>query len=138
MTYFWGLFAITVMIVITQTITTWQVFDSFSKIEKGWLKNIQSIMFCSILSGTMIIFVLKGIHWVAFVAALMEVLINFYYYAEDFWRRGLPAFQGTIKDKQEKKRASILRFWRKYWLKMLFGVVIPSIIYLCSYYMKEG
>jgi hypothetical protein len=119
------------MIITTQTITTWFVFSEFSGIPNKALKNFQSIIFCSILSLFILTTVFIGQHELALAGAILEALINFYYYARYFWVNGFGQ-----KGAESRKR-SIIRFWRRYWLKMIFGAVIPALIYGCSWLMME-
>lgn len=122
---------ITFMIIATQTVTTWYVFHEFSTIPNKGLKNFQSIIFCSILSLFILTTVFIERHELAAAGAILETLINFYYYARDFWQNGFGQ-----KGAESRKR-SIIRFWRRYWLKMIFGAVIPVLIFGCSYLMAE-
>lgn len=130
--WFWFYFAISFLIISTQTVTTWYVFEGFSRIENTVVKRFQSLSFCAILSLLIIGSVFIGEKEIALAGAVLEVLINFYYYAKDFFAGGFKSFTGNKKQVKEKKKQSILKFWRKYWLKFIFGMVIPAGIYVCS------
>jgi hypothetical protein len=119
------------MIIATQTITTWYVFHEFSTIPNKALKNVQSIIFCSIISLFILTTVFIGKHELALAGAILETLINFYYYARQFWQDGFG------QKGPESRRRSIVRFWRRYWLKIIFGAVIPALIYGCSWLMMD-
>ena len=120
---------ITVMIIATQTVHSYYVIDSFSKI-KGNLRIFQNIMFCSIISFFILIMVFMEKHAMAMAGAIFEALLNIYYYFQDFWDDGFKNGKGTNLRKQ-----SIIRFWRQNWFKILIALAIPAIIYGCSYFM---
>ena len=127
--WFWFFFGIVVLIVSTQTITTYFVFESFSSITNTAVKRVQATAFCGIVSLLVIGSVFIGKTEVAIGGAILEVLINWFYYARDFFEQGFHT--------RKHKWKSIATFWRKYWLKMIFGFVIPYGIYLCSELMLE-
>jgi hypothetical protein len=130
--WFWVLAIISFMIIATQTINSWYVFDHFSRIENKNLKRFQSIMFCSIISLFILTMVFIGEHKMALAGAIFETILNYYYYAQDFWDKGFK------QQKQHTKRKAIGTFWRKYWFKIIFlGTGIPAIIYICSFYMLK-
>ena len=135
--FFWTLAAITFMIIATQTINTWYIFEHFSKIENLYLKRFQSIMFCSIISLFILTTVFIGEGELALGGAILEAILNFYYYAQEFWEGGYKNFSGKPAVVKKKRRQSILKFWRKYWLKMLLSAVIPAFIYGCSWLMMK-
>ncbi len=128
---------VTVMIIVTQTINSWFVFDYFSKIKNKKLKNFQSIMFCSIISLFILTTVFLGRHKLALAGAVFEMIMNIYYYAQDFWENGYKSFTGDKDEVKDKRRRSTLVFWRKYWFKILLALVIPIMIFGCSYLMQE-
>lgn len=120
--------SLTVLTIISQLTHTWFVFDSFSKLN-GWLKTAQSIVFCGILSVAILAFVLAGKTELALLGAIVEIIINIYYYAIDFFENGIRA--------RERRRKSIATFWRKNWIAMFFGVLLPLLIYIFSEQMNE-
>ena len=136
--WFWFWFGLLVMIVITQTITTWSVFYSVSSIDDKRTKMTQSIMFCGIISLLIIGSVFKGKTGMAIAGGILEMLINFYYYAQDFFRDGFSEHEGKSKNKRKDIRKSVVRFYRRYWIKLIFGISIPAAIYFVSEYMKES
>lgn len=71
-------------------------------------------------------------HTMAFAGAVLEALLNIYYFFEDFWKSGFKNGRKTIA-----RRQSIVRFWRQYWFKLILTIAIPGFIYLCSYYMTK-
>ena len=119
--------SLTVLVIISQTVHTYSVFDSISKIENKKLKRFQAVVFCSILSLSILAFVMNGNEKLAFAGAVVEVVINMYYYAEEFWKNG---FKSYSVDVREKRSADITRFWRKNWIKIFFGVILPVLIYI--------
>ena len=122
---FYFFLSLAVLLIISQTIHTYYVFDSFSKLE-GKIKTIQAVLFCSVISLSILAFVLAGNIKLAIFGAIIEVIINIYYYAVDFWKDGFKTRTNhTRKD-------SIQRFWRQNWIAILFGVLLPVFIYIFS------
>lgn len=119
---------LTIATIISQTVHTYFVFLSFSRLE-GKIKLFQAIMFCGILSVAILAFVLVGKSKLALLGALIEVIINMYYYAEDFWKKGIRA--------RVKRGISIVTFWRKNWVSIFFGILIPILIYVFAEQMIE-
>ena len=136
--WFWFWFGLLVMIVATQTITTWSVFYSVSSIDDKITKMIQSIMFCGIISLLIIGSVFNGKTYMAVGGGILEMLINFYYYAQDFFHNGFSEHEGKTKYKRKDIKKSVIRFYRRYWIRLIFGITIPMAIYFVSEYMKES
>lgn len=120
--------ALTVAAIISQTIHTWFVFQSFSRL-KGNLRTFQSVVFCSIISIAIFAFVIAKKPQLALLGAIIEIIINIYYYAMDFFENGIRA--------RVKRTESILTFWRKNWIALFFGVLIPMLIYIFSLQILE-
>jgi hypothetical protein len=120
--------SLTVLAIISQTLHTYFVFDAFSRLE-GSLKLIQAILFCSIISVAIFGFVYVGKTKLALLGAFIEVVINIYYYAKDFWENGIRA--------RVHRLTSIATFWRKNWVSMFFGLLIPVLIYVFAEQMIE-
>jgi len=120
--------ALTVATIISQLVHTWFVFHSFSRLT-GWLKTFQSVMFCSILSVAIFAFVIIGKPGLAFLGAIIEIIINIYYYAMDFFENGIRA-RVHIRD-------SVLKFWRVNWIAIFFGLMLPMLIYIFAMQMIE-
>jgi len=119
---------LTILVIISQTLHTYFVFISFSRLE-GNLRLIQAIIFCSILSVSILAFVLIRKPNLAILGAIIEIIINMYYYAEDFWKNGIRAKVHRWK--------SIITFWRRNWVSIFFGILIPILIYVFSEQMIE-
>jgi len=113
--------ALTIATIISQLTHTWFVFDSFSRL-KGWLKTSQSVIFCSILSVAIFAFVIIEKPWLALFGAIIEVIINVYYYAMDFFENGISA--------KVHRSKSIIKFWRINWIGIFFGILLPMLIYV--------
>ncbi len=120
--------ALTVATIISQLVHTWYVFDSFSRLT-GWLKTFQSIMFCGILSVAIFAFVIIGKPGLALLGAIIEIIINMYYYAMDFFENGIRA-RVHIRD-------SVLKFWRVNWIAIFFGLMLPVLIFIFAKQMIE-
>jgi len=119
---------LTVATIISQLVHTWFVFHSFSRLT-GWLKTFQSIMFCGILSVAIFAFVIVGKPGLALLGALIEVIINIYYYAMDFFENGIRA--------RVHVRDSVLKFWRVNWIALFFGLMLPMLIFIFAKQMIE-
>lgn len=115
---------LTAAAIISQVPHAWFVFDSFSNINHKWLKNLQSMMFCSILSISILAFALDGQRWMALLGAAIEAIINIYYYTLNFWKEGITART------PETRKKSILKFWRMNWIKIFFAILLPSLIFI--------
>lgn len=120
--------ALTIAAIISQTVHTWFVFQSFSRL-KGSLKTFQSVIFCSIISIAIFAFVIAKKPQLALLGAIIEIIINIFYYAMDFFENGIRA--------RVKRVESILTFWRKNWVALFFGILIPMLIYIFSLQMLE-
>lgn len=120
--------ALTVATIISQLVHTWYVFDSFSRLT-GWLKTFQSVMFCGILSVAIFAFVIIGKPGLAMLGAIIEIIINMYYYAMDFFENGIRA-RVHIRD-------SVLKFWRVNWIAIFFGLMLPVLIFIFAKQMIE-
>jgi len=119
---------LTIATIISQLTHTWFVFDSFSRL-KGWLKTSQSIIFCSILSVAIFAFVIIGKPRLALLGAIVEIIINIYYYAMDFFENGIRA--------RVHRSTAIITFWRKNWIAIFFGLLLPMLIYIFAKQMIE-
>lgn len=119
---------LTIATIISQLVHTWYVFNSFSRLT-GWLKTFQSVMFCGILSVAIFAFVIVGKPKLALLGAIIEIIINIYYYAMDFFESGIRA-RVHVKD-------SILKFWRINWIAIFFGLMLPVLIYIFAKEMIE-
>lgn len=112
---------LTVLTIISQTIHTYFVFDSFSRLH-GWLRTSQAVLFCGIISVAILGFVLVLKPKMAMLGAAIEVVINIYYYAIDFFENGIRA--------KVRRSQSVAKFWRQNWIAIFFGILIPVLIYV--------
>lgn len=128
--------ALVVMTIISQTIHTWFVFQSFSRLQGG-LKTFQSVIFCSIISIAIFAFVIIGRPWLALLGAVIEIIINMYYYAMDFFENGIKRGSRTVDAVEAKavRNLAIITFWRKNWVAIFFGLLIPMLIYVFALQM---
>ena len=123
-------FALAVAAIITQVPHIYFTINSFSKLQ-GWLKTVQAVAFCSILSTAIMGFVWIGRSDLALLGAFIEIVFNLYYYSLDFWRNGFPV--RNHRDGQQlknAKRISVGRFWRQNWIAIFMGILIPAMIYI--------
>jgi hypothetical protein len=95
------------------------------------MKRVQAVAFCSILSVAIVGFVWIGRTDLALFGACVEVVFNIYYYSLDFWRDGYPVPKHRDGETlSNAKRRSIGRFWRKNWIAIFMGVLIPFLIFI--------
>ena len=111
--------SLTITSIIAQTIHSYFVFNSFSQLT-GWLRDLQSITFCGIISVAIFGFVYIGKLELALFGAGIEAVINLYYYSLNFWQRQNGRFS-----------------WRKQWIALFFGLLIPAMIFIFAEQMIE-
>jgi len=128
MTIYTIFLVLTIATIISQTVHSWYVFNSFSRMT-GFIRHFQAIMFCSIISVAIFAFVIIGKPQLALLGAFIEIIINMYYYAMDFFENGIRA--------RVKRTESILIFWRKNWVALFFGILLPMLIYIFARQMIE-
>ena len=105
---------LTIAAIVAQLPHSYQTFDSFSRLE-GRLKIIQSVTFCLIVSIAIFAFVMLGKPKLALFGVFIEIVINLYYYTQNFWQR---------------KNSKV--DFRRQWIAFLFGILIPVMIYIFS------
>jgi len=110
---------LTASAIISQLPHIYYTFQSFSRLT-GWLKEVQAIMFCGILSVAIFGFVLIEKPALALTGAGIEVVINLYYYSMAFWAR-----KGVKFD------------LRKNWVAYFFGILMPFLIYIFAEQIME-
>ena len=109
---------LTVLSILSQIPHAYWSIERYSKIDQRWLAISQNIAFCSIISIGILGFVLEGLHLYALGGALVEVIINFYYYNE------------------QKPNTKFLDKVKKDWLAYFLAVLIPMTIYIFSSQIK--
>ena len=127
---------LTIASIISQLPHAWYTFNSFSRL-KGWIRSMQSVMFCGILSVAIFAFVWIGKPELALIGAGIEIVINLYYYSMNFWRNGYKSFTGSSKIRKSKRKKSIGKFYRENWIAIFFGILIPVLIYVFSEQMRS-
>lgn len=128
-------FIIVIAIMIVQSIHTWYVVDSFSRISQEWIKITQGVLFMGIPGAIILAAVYDGNTPFALGAAFFEFLINIYYYGKDFFENGYKNF--AKEDRKSKRLNSTLVWWRKNWAAMIFAATFPAGIYFCSEFMID-
>lgn len=121
-------FILAISTVFSQLAHNYFVFLSFSYL-KGSLRAIQAIIFCGIISVSIVAFVAIGNEKLALLGAFIEIVINFLYYGQEFWANGFPQRKFMTK--------SILSYWRQNWGKYFFGLLLPMLIYVFAKQMIE-
>lgn len=109
---------LTIAAILTQAPHTYWAIDRFSNIEIKWIKISQNVIFCLILSLATLFYVLDGDHWFAAGFALMEIVINVYYYQTE---------EKDLRKKQTKK-----------WLRWVFAITFPAMIFFFSLKIEEA
>jgi len=111
--------ALTIAAIISQIPHAFYTFDSFSRLE-GWLRQVQSVTFCLIISIAIFAFVWVGNPTLALFGVVIEIVINLYYYTLNYWQR---------------KNSKV--DFRKQWISFLFGILLPVMIFIFSEQMNE-
>jgi hypothetical protein len=91
----------------------WSI-DRYNKVSPLWLGKLQNVLFCGIISVGIFAFAYDGKHLYALGGAVVEILINLYYYSNQF------------KQMQDP--------FKKHWLAYFLGVLLPLTIYVFSYH----
>lgn len=111
---FW--IALTTLSILSQIPHAYWSINQFSQIEQAWLKTSQNVAFCLIISVAILGFVLEGRHDLALGGAIVEMIINYYYYDNQF--------------RQGKWYKRILN--RENWVAYFLAVLIPISIFIFS------
>ena len=120
---------LTLAAIASQVPHVYHAFTQNSQLKNEALKRFQGIVFCGILSIAIFGFVWIEKPLLALAGALIEIIINIYYFTEGFWENGFPNFRGDDKEVKEKRNKSVKEFWRKNWFKIFISFLIPSLIY---------
>ena len=105
---------LTALSILSQIPHAYWSINQFSQIKQKGIKVGQNIAFCGIISVGILGFVLEGLHWFAFGGAVVEIIINFYYY-----------------DNQFSQRRTLDRI-TKNWLAYFLAVLMPMSIFIFS------
>lgn len=105
--------------IFSNVVHQYDVFDSFSSIESKFLRILQNLVFCGLVSYGILIFALLGELWVSAAGAVIEMIVNFEYYNRKFTER------------------DIMKRIKKHWAAYFFAVIIPSLIFLFSHKLAE-
>jgi hypothetical protein len=109
------------------------VFISASKLANTNARRTQAGAFCAILSIAIFTFVIMGKTELAAAGAVIELIINVYYYTEDFWKSPY-----GLRKKGSLERKSIMRLWRQRWIFFFISMLMPAAIYVLSELVKES
>ena len=94
-------------------------FDSFSSIDNKFIRVVQNTIFCGLVSLGILVYAIKGDYLIASGGAIIEMVVNFHYYNNQF------------SERDWKRRI------RKNWAAYFFAVIIPSLILLFSHTYAE-
>jgi hypothetical protein len=120
---------LTILSIISQLPHSWYTFNSFSRLGSQ-LRILQSVAFCFILSVAIFAFVYIEKPGLALLGAAIEAIINLYYYSLDFWTDGYKAYTGDRNEVNSKRRRASSIWWRKNWIAIFFGLLLPVLIYV--------
>lgn len=115
--------SLTILSILSQVAHAYYTFNKFSRLKPPF-KALQSVAFCSIISVAIFAFVWIEKPLLALFGAGIEIIINIYYYSEEFWDNGYGQTKYRFK--------STVRWWRINWAKILFGFIMPFLIYIFS------
>ena len=104
---------LTVLSIISQIPHAYWSIEQFSIIKNKSIRVLQNAAFCVIISVAIFGFVIEGLHWAAFAGAVVEIVINIYY------------FQQGMSGMSEQTR-------KKKWLRHVLAVLIPMSVYFFS------
>jgi hypothetical protein len=120
--------SLTGLAILAQIPNAYYVFRRFSRLS-GTLKEIQAVAFCLILSIAIFGFVWIGRPELALLGAIIESIINVYYYTGEFWKSGF----NLQNNRRYTIKQQVGRFWRYNWVAMIvLAIGMPTFIYVFS------
>ena len=122
------LISLTISAIVAQIPHAYYTFIKASLL-KGVSKKIQAAAFSIIVSVAIFTFVIIGRTELALFGAIIEVVINIYYWTQDFWDNGF--------GQKRQIRKHILIFWRKKWIYIFISFLMPIFIFIFSEILKE-
>lgn len=108
---------LTVLAIFSQVPHAYWSIMRYSQIEVEAMKVLQAIAFCMIISVGILCYVLIGKHEYALGGAVVEIIVNLYYYNHQFKGKGLK----TMREKLAK-----------HWLAYFLALLLPLCIYFFS------
>lgn len=111
MNYLW--ITLTTLAIISQVPHAYWAIEDFSIIKNQFIRKAQNAAFCVIISLMILGFVLEGLHLAALGGAIVDIVINIYYF-----QRGMSAMTAETK--------------RKKWLRHFLAILMPLTVYFCS------
>lgn len=108
---------LTVLAIFSQVPHAYWSIMRYSQLRVEAVKALQAMTFCMIISVGILMYVLKGKHTEALIGAVVEIIINLYYYNHQFGGKG----RATIRDKVSKE-----------WLAYFLAFLLPLSIYFFS------
>lgn len=107
---------LTVLAIFSQVPHAYWSILRYSQMDRG-VKELQAVVFCMIISVGILGFVLIGKHIHALIGAVVEIIINLYYYNHQFGGKG----KATLRQKISKE-----------WLAYFLAFLLPLSIYFFS------
>lgn len=104
---------LTILSIASQVPHAWWSIQRYNRIQIPWMANLQNAVFCVIISVGIMAFVMIEKHYYALVGAIVEIIINMYYYNNQF-RNTQDAF-------------------KKHWLAYFMAILIPMTIFVFAY-----
>lgn len=111
---------LTIMSILSQIPHAYWAIETFSQIKNKTMRVLQNVVFCSIISIGILGFALQGKHLHALIGAIIEIVINIYYYQV--------SFESADKRKSASKQ--------KTWLAWFLAFLIPFSIFFFSLEIK--
>ena len=114
---------LTATVIAVQSFHTYWVIDRYNMLASKFARTLQSSIFCGILGIGIFAFVLIGQHWYALGGAILETLVNWYYYD----RYVIPKMIGHKRTESK----------RDHWVAYMLAIVFPFSIYIFAYWFHQ-
>lgn len=108
---------LTALAIISQVPHAYWAIEDFSIIKNRTIRILQNASFCLIISFMIMGFVLEGLHLAALGGAIVDIVINIYYF-----QRGMSAMSDDNR--------------RKKWLRYVLAILMPLTVFFCSMMIK--
>lgn len=123
------LISLVIAAIIVQVPHAYWTFIKASKLKNINARRLQAGAFCAIVSVAIFTFVWIGETELALFGALIEVVINLFYYTSEFWDVGF--------GQKRKRWKYILSYWRQRWIYFFIALLLPAFIFVFSEFLKD-
>lgn len=114
----------------TQIPHTYKVFEAISRLE-GTQKKVQAWSFSVLTSALIALFIYIDNLYLAGVGVALEIIINLYYFTNEYWEHSYWGIRNPTK------REPPLFVWKYNFMKVLFSVFIPSLVFILSWLLHN-